>query len=153
MFEVKSTNGDTHSGGEDFDISLVRHIVQDFKKTSRLDLSNDGMATQRIREAAEKAKIESSSSLPIDIDPPFITADPSGPKHINVKMTRAQLEKLVDPLISKATDPVRKVPKDTNLQAKYIQEVILVGGMTRMPEVAESVKSIVGSRSRQVCRP
>ncbi|KIW58327.1 hsp7-like protein [Exophiala xenobiotica] len=144
VFEVKSTNGDTHLGGEDFDISLVRHIVQDFKKTSGIDLSNDRMAIQRIREAAEKAKIELSSSLQTDINLPFITADASGPKHINLKMTRAQLEKLVDPLISKTIDPVRKALKDANLQAKDIQEVILVGGMTRMPKVAESVKSIFG---------
>merc|ERR1711939_958 len=144
VFEVKSTNGDTHLGGEDFDISLVRHIVQDFKKTSGIDLSNDRMAIQRIREAAEKAKIELSSSLQTDINLPFITADASGPKHINLKMTRAQLEKLVDPLISKTIDPVRKALKDANLQAKDIQEVILVGGMTRMPKVTESVKSIFG---------
>ena len=144
VFEVKSTNGDTHLGGEDFDISLVRHIVQDFKKTSGIDLSNDRMAIQRIREAAEKAKIELSSSLQTDVNLPFITADASGPKHINLKMTRAQLEKLVDPLISKTIDPVRKALKDANLQAKDIQEVILVGGMTRMPKVAESVKSIFG---------
>ncbi|KAL6247789.1 Hsp70 ATPase ssc1 [Rhinocladiella similis] len=144
VFEVKSTNGDTHLGGEDFDISLVRHIVQDFKKTSGLDLSNDRMAIQRIREAAEKAKIELSSSLQTEINLPFITADASGPKHINLKMTRAQLEKLVDPLISKTIEPVRKALKDANLQAKEIQEVILVGGMTRMPKVAESVKSIFG---------
>jgi len=144
VFEVKSTNGDTHLGGEDFDISLVRHIVQDFKKSSGIDLSNDRMAIQRIREAAEKAKIELSSSLQTDVNLPFITADASGPKHINLKMTRAQLEKLVDPLITKTIDPVRKALKDANLQAKDIQEVILVGGMTRMPKVAESVKSIFG---------
>merc|ERR1712054_743271 len=144
VFEVKSTNGDTHLGGEDFDISLVRHIVQDFKKTSGIDLSNDRMAIQRIREAAEKAKIELSSSLQTDINLPFITADASGPKHINLKMTRAQLEKMVDPLISRTVDPVRKALKDANMQAKDIQDVILVGGMTRMPKVTESVKSIFG---------
>lgn len=144
VFEVKSTNGDTHLGGEDFDISLVRHIVQAFKKESGLDLSNDRMAIQRIREAAEKAKIELSSSLQTDINLPFITADASGPKHINLKMTRSQLEQLVDPLITRTIDPVRKALKDANLQAKEIQEVILVGGMTRMPKVTESVKSIFG---------
>lgn len=144
VFEVKSTNGDTHLGGEDFDISLVRHIVQQFKKDSGIDLSNDRMAIQRIREAAEKAKIELSSSLQTDINLPFITADASGPKHINSKMTRSQLEGLVDPLISRTIEPVRKALKDANLQAKDIQEVILVGGMTRMPKVAESVKSIFG---------
>ena len=144
VFEVKATNGDTHLGGEDFDIHLVRHMVQDFKKTSGIDLSGDRMAIQRIREAAEKAKIELSSSLQTDINLPFITADSSGPKHINMKLTRAQLEKMVDPLISRTIDPVRKALKDANLQAKDIQEVILVGGMTRMPKVAESVKSIFG---------
>lgn len=144
VFEVKSTNGDTHLGGEDFDIHLVRHLVQQFKKDSGIDLSGDRMAIQRIREAAEKAKIELSSSLATDINLPFITADSSGPKHINTKLTRAQLEKMVDPLISRTVEPVRKALKDANLQAKDIQEVILVGGMTRMPKVAESVKSIFG---------
>ncbi|KAK4152784.1 heat shock 70 kDa protein [Chaetomidium leptoderma] len=144
VFEVKSTNGDTHLGGEDFDIHLVRHLVQQFKKDSSIDLSGDRMAIQRIREAAEKAKIELSSSLQTDINLPFITADASGPKHINQKLTRAQLEAMVDPLIQKTIEPVRKALKDANLQAKEIQEVILVGGMTRMPKVSESVKSIFG---------
>lgn len=144
VFEVKATNGDTHLGGEDFDITLVRHLVQQFKKEQGIDLSGDRMAIQRIREAAEKAKIELSSSLQTDINLPFITADSSGPKHINTKMTRAQLEGLVDPLISRTVDPVRKALKDANLQAKDIQDVILVGGMTRMPKVTESVKSIFG---------
>jgi len=144
VFEVKSTNGDTHLGGEDFDIHLVRHLVQQFKKDSGIDLSGDRMAIQRIREAAEKAKIELSSSLATDINLPFITADSSGPKHINTKLTRAQLEKMVDPLITRTVEPVRKALKDANLQAKDIQEVILVGGMTRMPKVSESVKSIFG---------
>ncbi|MCJ1235214.1 70-kilodalton heat shock protein [Varicellaria rhodocarpa] len=144
VFEVKSTNGDTHLGGEDFDISLVRHIVQQFKKDSGIDLSGDRMAIQRIREAAEKAKIELSSTLQTDINLPFITADASGPKHINSKMSRSQLEALVDPLISRTIDPVRKALKDAQLQAKDIQEVILVGGMTRMPKVADSVKGIFG---------
>ena len=144
VFEVKSTNGDTHLGGEDFDILLVRHMVEQFKKDAGIDLSGDRMAIQRIREAAEKAKIELSSSLQTDINLPFITADASGPKHINIKLTRAQLEKMMDPLISRTIDPVRKALKDANLQAKDIQEVILVGGMTRMPKVAESVKSIFG---------
>ena len=144
VFEVKSTNGDTHLGGEDFDIHLVRHIVQQFKKDSSIDLSSDRMAIQRIREAAEKAKIELSSSQQTDINLPFITADASGPKHINFKFSRSQLEKLVDPLINRTVDPVRKALKDANLSAKEIQEVILVGGMTRMPKVTESVKSIFG---------
>ena len=144
VFEVKSTNGDTHLGGEDFDITLVRHLVQQFKKDQGIDLSSDRMAIQRIREAAEKAKIELSSSVQTDINLPFITADSSGPKHINTKLTRSQLEGLVDPLINRTIDPVRKALKDANLQAKDIQDVILVGGMTRMPKVIESVKSIFG---------
>merc|ERR1711881_247809 len=123
VFEVKSTNGDTHLGGEDFDITLVRHLVQQFKKESGLDLSGDRMAIQRIREAAEKAKIELSSSGQTDINLPFITADASGPKHINSKLSRAQLEGLVDPLVSRTVDPVRKALKDTNMQAKDIQDV------------------------------
>ncbi|KAG7131848.1 Heat shock 70 kDa protein like [Verticillium longisporum] len=147
VFEVKSTNGDTHLGGEDFDIHLVRHLVQTFKNESGIDLSNDRMAIQRIqriREAAEKAKIELSSSLQTDVNLPFITADSSGPKHINLKLTRAQLEKMMDPLITRTIGPVRKALKDANLETKDIQEVILVGGMTRMPKVSESVKSIFG---------
>jgi molecular chaperone DnaK len=144
VFEVKSTNGDTHLGGEDFDITLVRHLVQQFKKESGLDLSGDRMAIQRIREAAEKAKIELSSSGSTDINLPFITADASGPKHINQKMSRSQLEGLVGPLVDKTTEPVRKALKDAGLQAKDIQEVILVGGMTRMPKVIDTVKGIFG---------
>ncbi|XDG10392.1 hypothetical protein ABKA04_010007 [Annulohypoxylon sp. FPYF3050] len=153
VFEVKSTNGDTHLGGEDFDIRLVRHLVQQFKADSGIDLSNDRMAIQRIREAAEKAKIELSSSLQTDISLPFITADASGPKHINTKMTRSQLESMMDPLITKTIEPVRKALKDANLQAKDIQEVILVGGMTRMPKVSESVKSIFGREPAKSVNP
>ncbi|KAF2665611.1 hsp70-like protein [Microthyrium microscopicum] len=144
VFEVKSTNGDTHLGGEDFDITLVRHLLDAFKKESGIDLSKDRMAIQRIREAAEKAKIELSSATQTDINLPFITADASGPKHINSKLSRSQFENLVNPLIQKTIDPVRKALKDASLQAKDIQEVILVGGMTRMPKVAESVKGIFG---------
>jgi len=153
VFEVKSTNGDTHLGGEDFDIVLVRHLVQQFKKEQGIDLSNDRMAIQRIREAAEKAKIELSSSLQTDINLPFITADSSGPKHINMKLSRSQLEQLVDPLISKTVEPVRKALKDANLQAKDVQDVILVGGMTRMPKVTESVKNIFGREPAKSVNP
>ncbi|KAI0531743.1 hsp70-like protein [Xylaria digitata] len=153
VFEVKSTNGDTHLGGEDFDIRLVRHLVQQFKTESGIDLSSDRMAIQRIREAAEKAKIELSSSLQTDISLPFITADASGPKHINTKLTRSQLESMMDPLISKTVEPVRKALKDAGLQAKDIQEVILVGGMTRMPKVTESVKSIFGREPAKSVNP
>ncbi|KAI5304686.1 70-kilodalton heat shock protein [Ascosphaera pollenicola] len=144
VFEVKSTNGDTHLGGEDFDIHLVRKIVAQFKEESGIDLTGDRMAIQRIREAAEKAKIELSSTVQTEINLPFITADASGAKHINIKFTRAELEKLVDPLINRTVEPVRKALKDANLSAKEIQEVILVGGMTRMPKVTQSVKSIFG---------
>lgn len=153
VFEVKSTNGDTHLGGEDFDITLVRHLVQQFKKEQGIDLSNDRMAIQRIREAAEKAKIELSSSQQTDINLPFITADASGPKHINSKLSRSQLEQMMDPLISKTVEPVRKALKDANLQAKDIQDVILVGGMTRMPKVTESVKNIFGREPSKSVNP
>jgi molecular chaperone DnaK len=144
VFEVKSTNGDTHLGGEDLATTLVRHIVEGFKKESGLDLSADRMAIQRIREAAEKAKIELSSSLSTDINLPFITADASGPKHINQKLSRSQFEALVEPLVKKTVEPVRKALNDANLKATDIQEVILVGGMTRMPKVGETVKGIFG---------
>ncbi|KAK7206225.1 heat shock protein 70 family [Myxozyma melibiosi] len=142
VFEVKSTNGDTHLGGEDFDITLVRQIVEQFKKDSGIDLQDDRMAIQRIREAAEKAKIELSSTVSTDINLPFITADASGPKHINTKLTRAQLETTVEPLIKRTVEPVKKALKDAGLTASQIDEVILVGGMTRMPKVSETVKSI-----------
>ncbi|KAJ5112407.1 Heat shock 70 kDa protein [Penicillium argentinense] len=154
VFEVKSTNGDTHLGGEDFDITLVRNIVENFKKSSGVDLSGDRMAIQRIREAAEKAKIELSSSLQTEISLPFITASPEkGALHISEKMTRAQLEALVAPLISRTTEPVRKALKDANLQSSDIQDVILVGGMTRMPKVTESVKSIFGREPSKSVNP
>ncbi|RKF76853.1 Heat shock 70 kDa protein [Golovinomyces cichoracearum] len=153
VFEVKSTNGDTHLGGEDFDIHLVRHLVQEFKKDSGIDLSNDRMAIQRIREAAEKAKIELSSSMQTDINLPFITADSSGPKHINIKLARSKLEKLVEPLIDRTVEPVRKALKDAGLASKDIQEVILVGGMTRMPKVVESVKNIFGREPAKSVNP
>ncbi|KAK3990015.1 heat shock 70 kDa protein [Cladorrhinum sp. PSN332] len=144
VFEVKSTNGDTHLGGEDFDIVLVRNIMEQFKKESGIDLSNDRIAVQRIREAAEKAKIELSFKGQTDITLPFITADATGPKHINHKLSRSQLEALMEPLIKRTFEPVKKALKDANVTSKDIQEVILVGGMTRMPKVAESVKSIFG---------
>ncbi|KAK5806454.1 hypothetical protein VI817_000712 [Penicillium citrinum] len=153
VFEVKSTNGDTHLGGEDFDITLVRNIVENFKKSTGIDLSNDRMAIQRIREAAEKAKIELSSSLQTEISLPFICADASGAKHIQEKMTRAQLESLVDPLISRTTEPVRKALKDANLKSSDIQDIILVGGMTRMPKVTESVKSMFGREPSKSVNP
>ncbi|SPO21670.1 probable SSC1 - mitochondrial HSP70 member [Ustilago trichophora] len=142
VFEVKSTNGDTHLGGEDFDIVLVEHLVNEFKKESGLDLSKDRMAIQRIREAAEKAKIELSSTQQTDISLPYITADASGPKHINSKMTRAQLEGLVGKLVDRTVEPCKKALTDAGCKPSDIQEVIMVGGMSRMPKVLETVKNI-----------
>lgn len=153
VFEVKSTNGDTHLGGEDFDIAVVRHIVETFKKESGIDLEKDRMAIQRIREAAEKAKIELSSTVSTEINLPFITADASGPKHINQKLTRAQFESLVDPLIKKTVEPCKKALKDAGLNTSDISEVILVGGMSRMPKVIETVKSIFGKDPSKAVNP
>ena len=144
VFEVKSTNGDTHLGGEDFDVVLVNHILAEFKKESGLDLSSDRMAIQRSREAAEKAKIELSSTSQTEINLPFITADASGPRHINSKLLRSQFETLVVPLVQRTVDPCRKALADAGIKASEINEVILVGGMTRMPRVSETVKSIFG---------
>lgn len=142
VFEVKSTNGDTHLGGEDFDNLLVSHIVAQFKKDSGIDLSKDRMALQRIRETAEKAKIELSSTLQTEINLPYITADATGPKHINTKMTRAQFESLTKALMDRTIEPCKKAIKDAGVSPKDINEVILVGGMSRIPKVQEIVKSI-----------
>ncbi|KAI8577806.1 hypothetical protein K450DRAFT_250089 [Umbelopsis ramanniana AG] len=144
VFEVKSTNGDTHLGGEDFDITLVRWMINEFKKESGMDLGKDRMAVQRIREAAEKAKIELSSTVQTEVNLPFITADASGPKHINYKLTRSQFEQLVKPLVDKTIEPCKKALKDAGVEAREIGEVILVGGMTRMPKVQEIVKGLFG---------
>ncbi|KAI6044552.1 heat shock protein [Pisolithus marmoratus] len=144
VFEVKSTNGDTHLGGEDFDIALVSHILNEFKKESSIDLSQDRMAIQRIREAAEKAKIELSSTTQTEINLPFITADATGPKHINLKLSRVQFETLTSPLIQRTVDPCKKALSDAGVKSSEVNEVILVGGMTRMPKVGETVKSIFG---------
>lgn len=153
VFEVKSTNGDTHLGGEDFDIALVRHIVEQFKKENGIDLQNDRMAIQRIREAAEKAKVEVSSALKTDINLPFITADASGPKHINMTITRAQFEALTEGLIKRTIDPVKKALKDASLQTNEVDEVILVGGMSRMPKVSETVKTLFGKEPNKSVNP
>lgn len=153
VFEVKSTNGDTHLGGEDFDIAVVRNIVETFKKDSGIDLEKDRMAIQRIREAAEKAKIELSSTVSTEINLPFITADASGPKHINQKITRAQFESLVEPLVKKTVEPCKKALKDAGLNTSDISEVILVGGMSRMPKVVETVKSIFGKEPSKAVNP
>ncbi|ODQ59918.1 hypothetical protein WICANDRAFT_68486 [Wickerhamomyces anomalus NRRL Y-366-8] len=153
VFEVKSTNGDTHLGGEDFDIVLVRHIVEQFKKENGIDLGNDRMAIQRIREASEKAKIELSSTVSTEVNLPFITADASGPKHINLKISRSQFEGLVDSLIKRTVDPVKKALKDANLTTSDVGEVILVGGMTRMPKVVETVKSLFNKEPSKAVNP
>ncbi|TFY81718.1 hypothetical protein EWM64_g2295 [Hericium alpestre] len=149
VFEVKSTNGDTHLGGEDFDIALLNNILNEFKKENGIDLSNDRMAIQRIREAAEKAKIELSSTSQTEVNLPFITADASGPKHINMKLNRSQLESLVGGLIERTVQPCKKALVDAGVKASDINDVILVGGMTRMPRVVETVKGIFGRDLRR----
>ncbi|MBW2130911.1 MAG: molecular chaperone DnaK [Deltaproteobacteria bacterium] len=144
VFEVKSTNGDTHLGGEDFDLRIIDYLADEFRKDQGIDLRKDKMALQRLKEAAEKAKMELSTSMETDINLPFITADASGPKHLNIKITRSKLESLVSDLLDKLEGPCRTALKDAGLTAKDINEVILVGGMTRMPAVQERVKKIFG---------
>jgi len=142
VFEVKSTNGDTHLGGEDFDLRVMDFLADEFLKDQGIDLRKDRMALQRLKEAAEKAKMELSTSLETDVNLPFITADASGPKHLLIKLTRAKLEALVDELIKKVEGPCRQAMKDANVTPKEIDEVVLVGGMTRMPKVQDKVKAI-----------
>jgi len=144
VFEVKSTNGDTHLGGADFDRVLVNHFVDEFKKENAIDISEDKAAMQRLRDEAEKAKIELSTAQEVDINLPFLTADADGPKHFEYKLTRAKLEQLVSELVSKTADPCEKALKDAGLSASDINAVVLVGGMTRMPAVQEKVKAIFG---------
>jgi len=144
VFEVKSTNGDTFLGGEDFDVRIVDYLADEFKKENGIDLREDNLALQRLKEGAEKAKIELSSTVQTEINLPFITADQSGPKHLNVKMTRAKLESLVDDLIQRTVAPCKKALKDAELTAGEVDEIILVGGMTRMPKVVETVKKFFG---------
>jgi len=153
VFEVKSTNGDTHLGGEDFDQRLIDFIASEFKKDYGIDLRTDRMALQRIKEAAEKAKMELSTVMETDINLPFITADASGPKHLTMKLTRAKLESLVEDLIEKTVEPCRTALKDANLTPKEIDEVILVGGMTRMPRVQQKVKEIFGKEPHKGVNP
>ncbi|MBR2691832.1 MAG: molecular chaperone DnaK, partial [Aquamicrobium sp.] len=153
VFEVKSTNGDTFLGGEDFDMRLVEYLAAEFKKEQGIDLKNDKLALQRLKEAAEKAKIELSSSAQTEINLPFITADASGPKHLTLKLTRAKFESLVDDLIQRTIEPCKAALKDAGLKAGEIDEVVLVGGMTRMPKVQEVVKQFFGKEPHKGVNP
>ena len=153
VFEVKSTNGDTFLGGEDFDMRIIDFLADEFKRDQGIDLRGDKLALQRLKEAAEKAKIELSSSMQTDVNLPFITADASGPKHMNIKLTRAKLESLVDDLIQKTIVPCQNALKDAGLKASDIDEVILVGGMTRMPKVIDAVKSFFGKEPHKGVNP
>jgi len=153
VFEVKSTNGDTHLGGEDFDLRLIDYFASEFKKDQGIDIRNDKMALQRLKEASEKAKMELSTSMETDVNLPFITADASGPKHLNIKITRAKLEGLISDLLDNLEKPCRTALKDAGLTPKDINEVILVGGMTRMPAVQERVKNIFGKEPHKGVNP
>ena len=153
VFEVKSTNGDTFLGGEDFDNTIVDYLLAEFKKDNGIDLKSDKLALQRLKEAAEKAKIELSSATQTEINLPFITADKTGPKHINLKMTRAKLEALVEDLISKTIPPCQTALKDAGLSAGEVDEIVLVGGMTRMPKVIEEVKNFFGKDPNKSVNP
>src|SRR6476661_572876 len=153
VFEVKSTNGDTFLGGEDFDTRIIDYLADEFKKENGIDLRNDRLALQRLKEAAEKAKIELSSSTQTEINLPFITADQTGPKHLAIKLTRAKLEALVDDLIQKTVGPCKAALKDAGLTAGQIDEVVLVGGMTRMPKVIETVRQFFGKEPHKGVNP
>src|SRR4030088_2927950 len=153
VFEVKSTNGDTFLGGEDFDMRLVGYLADEFQKEQGINLRNDKLALQRLKEAAEKAKIELSSTTQTEINLPFITADQTGPKHLTMKLTRAKFEALVDDLVQKTIEPCRKALKDAGLSAGEINEVVLVGGMTRMPKVQEAVKQFFGKEPHKGVNP
>ena len=153
VFEVKSTNGDTFLGGEDFDDAIVEYLVSEFKKDNGIDLKTDKLALQRLKEGAEKAKIELSSSTQTEINLPFITADKTGPKHVNLKFTRAKLEALVEKLIERTLDPCKTALKDSGFSAAEINEVVLVGGMTRMPKVIETVKNFFGKEPNKSVNP
>ena len=153
VFEVKSTNGDTFLGGEDFDARIIDYLADEFRKEQGIDLRQDRLALQRLKEAAEKAKIELSSSVQTDVNLPFITADQTGPKHLNIKLTRSKLEQLVDELVQRTIQPCQAALKDAGLKASEIDEVILVGGMTRMPKVIETVKSFFGREPHRGVNP
>jgi molecular chaperone DnaK len=153
VFEVKSTNGDTHLGGEDFDLRLIEYLASEFKKEQGIDIRNDKMALQRLKEAAEKAKMELSTSMETDVNLPFITADANGPKHLNLRITRAKLEALVSDLLDNLEGPCRMALKDAGMSPSDIQEVVLVGGMTRMPAVQDRVKRIFGKEPHRGVNP
>jgi molecular chaperone DnaK len=153
VFEVRSTNGDTHLGGDDFDKRIIDWLVAEFKKSDGVDLSRDPMALQRLKEAAEKAKMELSSTSETQINLPFITADASGPKHLNMTLSRAKLEQLVDDLIARTIEPCRKALEDAKLDKSQIDEVIMVGGMTRMPKVIETVRQFFGKEPHRGVNP
>jgi molecular chaperone DnaK len=153
VFEVKATNGDTHLGGEDFDLRLIDYLADEFKKDQGIDIRNDKMALQRLKEASEKAKMELSTSMETDVNLPFITADAAGPKHLNIKITRAKLEGLISDLLDKLEKPCRIALKDSGLSTNDINEVILVGGMTRMPAVQERVKKFFGKEPHKGVNP
>ncbi len=153
VFEVKSTNGDTFLGGEDFDLRIIEYLADEFKKEQGIDLRDDKLALQRLKEAAEKAKIELSAGAQTEVNLPFITADASGPKHLTLKLTRAKLEALVDDLVQRTIEPCKKALQDAGLSAGSIDEVVLVGGMTRMPKVQEAVKNFFGKEPHQGVNP
>ncbi len=153
VFEVKSTNGDTFLGGEDFDFRLIEYIIAEFKKDAGIDLSKDPLSLQRLKEAAEKAKIELSSAIETEINLPYITANASGPKHLNLKITRAKFESLVEDLINKTIEPCKKALKDANLKVNEIDEVVLVGGMTRVPKIIQQVKDFFGREPHRGVNP
>ena len=152
-FEVLATNGDTHLGGEDFDSRLINYLVEEFKKEQGIDLRNDPLAMQRLKEAAEKAKIELSSASQTEVNLPYITADATGPKHLNIKVTRAKLESLVDDLIQRTIEPLKQALKDADLSVGEINDIILVGGQTRMPKVQEAVTAFFGKEPRKDVNP
>ena len=153
QFEVLATNGDTFLGGEDFDIRLIDYLVDEFKKESGINLKGDPLAMQRLKEAAEKAKIELSSTQQTDVNLPYVTADASGPKHLNVKVSRAKLESLVEDLVQRTIEPCRTALKDAGLDVSDIHEVILVGGQTRMPLVQKTVAEFFGKEARKDVNP
>ena len=153
VFEVKSTNGDTFLGGEDFDHQIIEHLADEFKISDGIDLRKDKLALQRLKEAAEKAKIELSSAVQTDVNLPFITADASGPKHLNIKLTRAKLEQLVEDLVQRTIKPCKAALKDAGINPSEIDEVILVGGMTRMPKIVETVKEFFGTEPHRGVNP